>query len=458
MSRTEGIPEQFRDVSARMAANGLTAGAADGVAELAALCASALRDWGTDPEAAACAFFVPGRVEVLGKHTDYAGGRSLLAALERGVCAVGVPRRDGQIRMVAARTGERATFPFSADLEVERAGWQNYAMTVARRVAKNFPGAAVGADIAFAGNLPIAAGMSSGSAFAIMNFLVLSAVNDLESRDKYRRNITSREDLADYLSGVENGLGYKELAGQHGVGTLGGSEDHTSILCGRAGELVQYRFAPVHFERAIPFPADYTFAFASSGVQAEKAGAALERYNRLSRRTREITAAWNAATGRDDRNIAAAVRSSPDAAASLRRIIGRAQPGEPEPAVLRDRLEQFLTESDEIIPAAGDALAARRLDRFAELVARSQALAETMLRNQVEETVHLVRSAESLGALASSAFGAGFGGSVWAIVEISAAEKLIANWRSAYLDRFPEKWGSAEFFASRPSPPAQSVL
>jgi hypothetical protein len=31
------------------------------------------------------AYFVPGRVEVLGKHTDYAGGRSLLAAVERGI-------------------------------------------------------------------------------------------------------------------------------------------------------------------------------------------------------------------------------------------------------------------------------------------------------------------------------------------------------------------------------------
>jgi galactokinase len=271
MSGTSGVPAHFGDVAARLERNGLDPVAARGVAELAALCTGALREGGVDVDAASCAFFVPGRVEVLGKHTDYAGGRSLLAALDRGICAIGVPRRDGQVRMVAARTGERTSFPLSADLEIDRSGWQNYAMTVGRRVAANFPGARVGADIAFAGNLPIAAGMSSGSAFAIMNFLVLSAVNDLPSREEYRRNINSREDLADYLSGVENGLGYRELAGQHGVGTLGGSEDHTSIFCGRAGQLVQYRFAPVHFERAIPFPHGYTFAFAASGVEAEKA-------------------------------------------------------------------------------------------------------------------------------------------------------------------------------------------
>jgi galactokinase len=446
------------DVTARLTANGLTPRAAEGVAELAEMCVATLRGLGVEVGAGACAFFVPGRVEVLGKHTDYAGGRSLLAALERGVCFVGVPRSDGQVRMVAARTGERATFPLSADLQVDRAGWQNYAMTVARRVAKNFPGVSVGADIAFAGNLPIAAGMSSGSAFAIANFLVHSALNDLPSREEYRRNIRSREDLADYLSGVENGLSYRGLEGQHGVGTLGGSEDHTSILCGRAGELVVYRFAPVQFERAVPFPAGHTFVFASSGVQAEKAGAALERYNRLSRRTREITSLWNTATGRQDRNIAAALRSAPDAVVKLREIVARARPSEPEATILRDRLEQFLVESEEIIPAAADALEAGRLDDFGALVARSQALAVAHLRNQIPETEHLVASARALGAVAASAFGAGFGGSVWALAETDRADDLAREWRAAYLERFPAHEPAADFFVSAPAPPAQSLL
>ena len=39
-------------------------------------------------------WFVPGRIEVLGKHTDYAAGRSLLCAAERGFCICAVPRSD----------------------------------------------------------------------------------------------------------------------------------------------------------------------------------------------------------------------------------------------------------------------------------------------------------------------------------------------------------------------------
>src|SRR5258708_3213568 len=44
-------------------------------------------------------WFVPGRIEVLGKHTDYAGGRSLLCAVERGFCVSASPRRDGVLQV-----------------------------------------------------------------------------------------------------------------------------------------------------------------------------------------------------------------------------------------------------------------------------------------------------------------------------------------------------------------------
>ena len=43
------------------------------------------------------AFFIPGRIEVLGKHTDYVGGSSLLAAAEQGFVIVCAPRQDGRV-------------------------------------------------------------------------------------------------------------------------------------------------------------------------------------------------------------------------------------------------------------------------------------------------------------------------------------------------------------------------
>ena len=58
-------------------------------------CARALLDRGHAPRTPARVLIVPGRIEVLGKHTDYAGGRSLLAALELLMPAAGgrSPRR-----------------------------------------------------------------------------------------------------------------------------------------------------------------------------------------------------------------------------------------------------------------------------------------------------------------------------------------------------------------------------
>jgi len=50
------------------------------------------------------------------------------------------------------------------------------------------------------------------------------------------------------------------------------------------------------------------------------------------------------------------------------------------------------------------------------LVDRSQELTTTHLRNQVPETIFLAKAAREEGAIAASAFGAGFGGSVWALV------------------------------------------
>ena len=44
--------------------------------------------------------FVPGRIEVLGKHTDYAGGRSLTCAAERGFAVAYLPREDTRLRVV----------------------------------------------------------------------------------------------------------------------------------------------------------------------------------------------------------------------------------------------------------------------------------------------------------------------------------------------------------------------
>ena len=416
-------------------------------------------------------FWVPGRIEFLGKHTDYAGGRSLLCAAERGMCVVVAPRRGGRLRVHDAITGDVLDQRMSEHASLEATSppghWSTYVRAVAARVVRNFPEPLIGADIALASDLPQAAGMSSSSALVVATFLALARVNDIQARDAYRRAIQTREQLAEYLGTVENGESFGELAGERGVGTFGGSEDHTAILCARAGKLLQYAFCPVRLERTIPFPKDHVLVVATSGVAAEKTGAVREHYNHLSAMIVEILDRWQSATGERYSTLAAAIDASPGAAENIRQLLraesadpgGAERPSGPgaDAAARHARFEQFLLESNTLIPAAADAIAEDDLARLGGLVDHSQLAAEKLLGNQIPETIFLARQARALGAIAASAFGAGFGGSVWALVPGVDAAAFQTRWAEAYASAFPVAARGSEVLITHAGPGAVEV-
>lgn len=456
MSGTIGLGDLIDPAgpAVRLGEAGLSASSVEPKAKLFAAAAASLRKNGADAAARVRAFWVPGRIEVLGKHTDYAGGRTMIVAADRGFCVVAAPRDDSTVRMIDAGRDETRRFEISAGLSPKLGDWSNYPMTVARRLARNFSGPLRGADVGFASDLPPASGMSSSSAMIVATFFVLGGVNALAERDAYRRDIDGLEDLAGYLGTIENGQSFGDLAGDKGVGTFGGSQDHTAILCCRAGWLSQYSYCPVRFERAIGLPDDYTFAVGSSGVVAEKTGRAMEKYNRASLLASVVAEIWRREAHRDDPHLSAAIAGLPDAADRLRDILSRAKHERFSAADLTDRFEHFVAESTEIIPAAGDALAAGDIDDWGRQVDRSQELTETLLKNQVPQTVFLARTARELGAAAASAFGAGFGGSVWAMVKTAQAEPLLAEWSQRYAQAFPAEAREARFFTTQAGPAA----
>jgi galactokinase len=97
------------------------------------------------------------------------------------------------------------------------------------------------------------------------------------------------------------------------------------------------------------------------------------------------------------------------------------------------------------------------LSRFGELVAQSQLGAEEALGNQVSATSSLVATALALGAVAASAFGAGFGGSVWAMVPRDDADAFSARWRERYMRSYTGSTARTHFFVTSPSAPAFEV-
>ena len=79
-----------------------------------------------------------------------------------------------------------------------------------------------------------------------------------------------------------------------------------------------------------------------------------------------------------------------------------------------------------------------------------------MLGNQIPETITLAQLAREVGAFASSSFGAGFGGSVWAAVPTADAQRFGEEWVGAYAQRMPHV-GKVDWFVARPGPPATEL-
>jgi galactokinase len=451
------------DVAANLIEAGMSAPEAKSKANLFTRCEAALQT-SAGENAQLFRWYVPGRVEFLGKHTDYCGGRSLLCDVERGFCIIARPRNDHHVNVHALDLDENVSFDLTPELTPENNSWRNYVMTVARRVARNFPpqnGKALrGADIAFASDLPPAAGMSSSSALIIAIFLALSDVNCLDTHPAYRANIHSIEDFAGYMGTNENGQTFGTLVGDRGVGTFGGSQDHTAILLCQPDRLSQYSFCPVRHEATMPWPKGHALVIGVSGVLAEKTGAALEQYNLVSRRAAAIVELWQRITTPKEATVAAIINTSPTAADQLRALLAPGSAGgSPETAKLRlaERLEQFLTESNHIIPETAQAIATNQLDRLGPLIDLSQKNAETLLGNQVPETIALCKIARTHGALAASAFGAGFGGAVWALVPEKNVANFVHQWRNQYNTQFPNCAKRSNFLITRPGPAARRV-
>ena len=370
-------------------------------------------------------WWVPGRLEVFGKHTDYAGGRTLVCAVPRGFAVAAGPRRDGRVQVIDARSGDCVTLQPSAAAG-PLAEWGHYADVVVRRLARNFPGMAIGADLVFASDLPRAAGMSSSSALMVGLATALVRVAEIEGRTEWRTNIHGTLDAAGYYACIENGHTFGTLEGDAGVGTHGGSEDHAAILAAAPGQLSAFQFVPMRQIGSVAMPDRWRFVLAPSGITAEKTGTAREAYNRLALGAQVLLELWNAGEKRGQAaSLAASLEWGP--ADRLRDSMRRSPPAGWPADALEKRLEHFIRE-DARVPEALDAFRAADAARLTALSEQSQADAETLLGNQIPETIALARSARTLGAFAACSFGAGFGGSVWALVDRAAADELARRW------------------------------
>ncbi|MEO6333826.1 MAG: galactokinase [Pyrinomonadaceae bacterium] len=124
-------------------------------------------------------FQAPGRVNLIGEHTDYNEGFVMPFAINRRTVAAGRAREDTLINVFAKDMDEMATIDLSEPPVSKRGNWIDYVEGTVRCVADRFAVSLRGADIVIASDVPIGAGLSSSAAIEIAVGHALLSLNDV---------------------------------------------------------------------------------------------------------------------------------------------------------------------------------------------------------------------------------------------------------------------------------------
>ena len=138
------------------------------------------QQFGREPELISEA---PGRVNLIGEHTDYNGGFVLPAAIDRTVAVALAPREDGILRAFSADYGQCDEFPVERVRRFmgTRGGWRDYVRGVVWALLDSHIPVG-GADIAISGDVPQGAGLSSSAAIEVAVAGALTATSNVELR------------------------------------------------------------------------------------------------------------------------------------------------------------------------------------------------------------------------------------------------------------------------------------
>ncbi len=344
--------------------------------------------FGVAPQAASSA---PGRVNLIGEHTDYNGGPVLPIAIQaRTTVAVG-PADAGVLEIVSSRDGSLARIRYTTAFPP---GWAAYVAGVMRELAAlGAAPAGGGARVAVAGDVPVGAGLASSAALTVAGAKALAA-----------------------LAGAR--LVPRQFAGV----AFRAEHDHVGVHCGVMDQTVAALAKPSHAlliecasgeARHIPFRG--RLLLVDTGVRhALVAGALNERRAeceaavtqlRLELPQLDWLAAWPATR-----------------VARLRRAL-------PEP--LRSRAVHVVQETARTRLAA-ELLARGRLKRFGELLYESHESCRRLYQCSAPELDLVVAAAKRAGALGARLTGAGWGGAVLVLVDRRCEARAVVAIRRAF--------------------------
>ena len=354
----------------------------------------------------------PGRVNLIGEHTDYNDGYVMPFALAQRVLIAAAPRHDGTWSVTSINNDSTKIFQ-AADLHPGMTGWQAYVAGVVWALEE--AGHRVdGADLVLTSDVPEGAGLSSSAALECAVLTALADLNDLDIAGLERAKLARRSENA--FVGAPTGL----------------MDQAASTLC-IAGHALFFDCRTYDSEQV-------RFDTATAGLEIlvldTKTPHALVDSEYAARRAscEEAARLLGVAALRDVTNLPAALDMLAD-------------------PVIRRRVRHVVTENARVLQAV-DVLRTGRIADLAPLLDASHASMRDDFEITVPQVDLAVEVARAAGALGARMTGGGFGGCIITLVPAGKAEQIGAEIARSFADA---GYGPPAHFAALPSAGAQRL-
>lgn len=354
--------------------------------ELVDAAAASFRDlYGNNPELVVAA---PGRVNLIGEHTDYNDGYVLPVAIDRAIVIAAALRGDRTVRAHSLTFGESCEFDLDDIRPSDRWPWSNYTRGVAQ-ILQGDNHALVGLDLCITGDIPIGSGLSSSAALEVASCLAFEAAGGFDLGPVARALLCRR-------------------AEREFVGVQCGIMDQFVCCLGREGHALFLDTRSLDFE-AVPLGnGTHSIVVADTGKRRSLL------HSEYNTRRAECEAAVEAI-----REYAPWIQALRDVDQEL---FGHVANNLPE--VLKKRARHVITENGRVLRSIS-ALKDHDLTRFGQLMTDSHRSLRDDYEVSTPELDLLVEAAlEVDGVLGARMTGAGFGGCTVSLVRTDALDEF----------------------------------
>ncbi|HEY4106108.1 MAG TPA: galactokinase [Polyangiaceae bacterium] len=352
-------------------------------------------------------FSAPGRVNLIGEHTDYNDGFVLPLAIERRTFVAASPRSDGRIVAFSQNLGSAIEFELASPGPKRQGSWRDYVEGTAQALL-NSGFAVAGANLLIDSELPAGAGLSASAALELAVGFALVCLAGNPSPDRVKLALAGQAAEHTY------------------VGTMCGIMDQYVVALGQAEHALlidcrslEFRLVPLELGSACLLICD-------TEVKHELSSSA---YNE---RRRQCEA-----------GVALLARSLPHVCALRDVSMAELERAAPQlPALVAKRCQHVVGENARTL-AAAELLHAGRLVELGALMYESHASLRDDYEVSCPELDECVAAAsEELGVYGSRMTGGGFGGCTVTLLERAALERV----KSAIARRFAARFGKAPAF------------